>query len=190
MADIALGEMAARPESSLAALTRMNPYIEMRRDVSGRLDSAIWPEGTKLKCFAEGCALESHGLLELAYRVGGGSVSAFREWWTLLSHDAEYDPTLCFPVYSRTNHIVGFAQCWRTGFVEDLAVHPDHRRQGIGKALLTHIFQVFQRREVKVVSLKVEATNPSGATNLYEKLGMRRLAGEGHPEHPTKPRLA
>ena len=152
------------------------PYFHMRRPLTGFLEAAVWPEGTRLKSFSEGCAGECHALLELAYKDGGGTVPAFREWWMSLSQDSDYDPTLCFPVYDGEGRLVGFAQCWITGFVKDLAVHPNHRRRGVGRALLTHIFQVFQQRGVKAVCLKVEASNPSGAIQLYEDLGMRRIA--------------
>ena len=128
----------------------------MRRSLTGPLEAAVWPDGTRLKPFSEGCARDCHALLELAYRDGGGSVPAFGAWWTSLSQDGEFDPALCF--------------------VKDLGVHPGHRRRGIGRALLTHIFQVFRLRGIEAVSLKVEASNPSGAVQFYQNLGMRRIA--------------
>ncbi len=151
-------------------------YFHMRRSLSGTLEAAVWPNGVRLKPFSEGCAGGCHALLELAYEKGGGSVPAFEDWWTSLSQDGEYDPALCFPVYGDDGGLLGFAQCWTSGFVKDLGVHPDHRRRGIGRALLTHIFQIFRRRGVEAVSLKVEASNPSGAVQFYEDLGLRRIA--------------
>jgi ribosomal protein S18 acetylase RimI-like enzyme len=151
-------------------------YFHMRRSLTGSLEAAVWPDGTRLKPFSEGCARDCHALLELAYRDGGGSVPAFGAWWTSLSQDGEFDPALCFPVYDGETRLAGFAQCWTSGFVKDLGVHPGHRRRGIGRALLTHIFQVFRLRGIEAVSLKVEASNPSGAVQFYQNLGMRRIA--------------
>lgn len=148
----------------------------MRRPLSGTLAAPVWPDGTRLEPFSEGCARDCHALLALAYKHGGGSVPVFGEWWASLSQDSEYDPALCFPVQGGDGRLVGFAQCWTSGFVKDLGVHPDHRRRRIGRALLTHIFQVFHQRGIKAVSLKVETSNPSGAVQFYEDLGMRRIA--------------
>jgi ribosomal protein S18 acetylase RimI-like enzyme len=152
------------------------PYLYMRRPLTGLLEAAIWPEGTQLISFSEDCARACHTLLELAYQDGGGSVPAFAKWWGSLAQDSEYDPALCFPVHDGEGRLVGFAQCWTTGFVKDLVVHPSHRRRGIGRALLTHIFQVFRQKGAKAVCLKVEASNRSGAIQLYENLGMCRVA--------------
>jgi ribosomal protein S18 acetylase RimI-like enzyme len=117
-----------------------------------------------------------HALLELAYADSEGSVSSFEEWWPSLAQDSEYDPTLCFLACDRAGSLVGFAQCWTTAFVKDLVVHPRYRRRGIGRALLLHIFSVFQRRGFPAVDLKVLINNRSGAVQLYESLGMFLIA--------------
>jgi ribosomal protein S18 acetylase RimI-like enzyme len=57
-----------------------------------------------------------------------------------------------------------------------LVVHPRYRRRGIGRALLLHIFSVFQRRGFPAVDLKVLINNRSGAVQLYESLGMFLIA--------------
>jgi ribosomal protein S18 acetylase RimI-like enzyme len=122
--------------------------------------------------FTESCAAEAHALLELAYKDGGGSVPPFGEWWRLLSQDSEYDPSLCLLVCDGHDGLVGFAQCWTSAFVKDLVVHPRCRRSGIGRALLLHVFRIFQVRGAQAVDLKVQTDNPYEAARLYESLGM------------------
>ncbi|MFD2172107.1 GNAT family N-acetyltransferase [Tumebacillus lipolyticus] len=61
-----------------------------------------------------------------------------------------------------------------TGWIGNLAVLPDFRRQGIAKALLQHSFAEFFRRGRTKVSLGVDASNATGATLLYEAVGMRQ----------------
>jgi ribosomal protein S18 acetylase RimI-like enzyme len=100
----------------------------------------------------------------------------FEDWWSSLSNDGEYDPDLCFPVRDRNGGLVGFAQCWTTGFVKDFVVHPRHRRRGIGRALLLHIFRIFRERGAEAVDLKVQTDNPSGAVRFYESLGMMKVS--------------
>jgi ribosomal protein S18 acetylase RimI-like enzyme len=47
----------------------------------------------------------------------------------------------------------------------------------MARALLAHVFQIFQARGAQAVELKVEVDNPSGALLLYESVGMVRVAG-------------
>jgi ribosomal protein S18 acetylase RimI-like enzyme len=51
----------------------------------------------------------------------------------------------------------------------------DWRRRGIGEALLATVFAEFFRRGEHRVALGVDAENPTGATRLYERVGMRRF---------------
>ena len=147
----------------------------MRRLLGETIAAPIWSDGLHLKDFTPACARDIHALLELAYAKGGGSVPSFEAWWRALSQDSEYDPALCFPVYQEEK-LVGFAQCWTSAFVKDLVVHPDFRKRGIGRALLLHIFQVFQRWGARAVDLKVQPDNPSGAVRFYTSLGMLRVS--------------
>ncbi len=153
------------------------PYLRMQRDLSETMDAPVWPDGVHLADFAENQAEEAHALLELAYRDGGGSVPAFGKWWPRLSQDDEYDLKLCFAVRSRDGSLIGFAQCWTSGFVKDFVVHPHYRGHGIGRALLLHILNAFRERGALAVALKVETGNPSGAVAFYERLGMSRGGG-------------
>jgi ribosomal protein S18 acetylase RimI-like enzyme len=148
------------------------PYLRMRRRLGEVPEIPNWPRGLHAEAFAPSRAAEAHALLALAYADGGGSVPSFEMWWSSLSQDPEYDAGLCFPVSDAEGRLVGFAQCWTTGFVKDFAVHPQHRRRGIGRALLLHIFSVFRERGAQAVDLKVRTDNPSGAVPFYEKLGM------------------
>jgi ribosomal protein S18 acetylase RimI-like enzyme len=60
--------------------------------------------------------------------------------------------------------------------VVDLALVPEHRRQGIGSALLRRL-QAAAASDGKSLSLHVEQFNP--ALNLYVKLGFRAVNHEG-----------
>ena len=144
----------------------------MRRDLREPVAAHPWPDGVGPALFSPALAAEMHALLELAYANGGGSVPSFPQWWAALSSDSEYDPALCFLARTDDNRIVGVAQCWTSGFIKDLAVHPDWRRQGVGRALMHQAFQAFRDRGAIAVDLKVEPDNPSGAVGFYQDLGM------------------
>jgi mycothiol synthase len=59
------------------------------------------------------------------------------------------------------------------GWVGVLGVRRPWRRRGIGEALLATAFAEFFRRGERRVALGVDAQNPTGATRLYERAGMR-----------------
>jgi ribosomal protein S18 acetylase RimI-like enzyme len=59
------------------------------------------------------------------------------------------------------------------GWVDYLGVLPRWRGRGLGAALLHHSFATFAGRGVRRVILNVDAENPTGATALYERAGMR-----------------
>jgi ribosomal protein S18 acetylase RimI-like enzyme len=152
------------------------PQLKMRRSLSEPVEIPIWPEGVHLKTFSQSQAAEAHALLELAYAKGGGAVGPFEEWWSSLSTDSEYSPDLCFPAYANGGLIIAIAQCWTSAFVKDFVVHPNWQRRGIGRALLLHVFRVFQARGVPAVDLKVQTNNPSGAVQFYRGLGMQQIS--------------
>ena len=61
------------------------------------------------------------------------------------------------------------------GWINLLAVRPGWRRRGLGEALLRESFREFFRRGEHTVALGVDSQNPTGATRLYERVGMRVL---------------
>lgn len=144
----------------------------MRRSLSAPFPAPTWPEGIRLVPFEDQHALAAHALLVEAYSAGGGSVPArFVPWWEIVSSDEEFDPELCFVALDAENRMAGFALCWTSSFVKDIAVAPSQRRKGIGEALLLAAFAALKARGNDQVGLKVEANNPSGARRLYERLG-------------------
>jgi mycothiol synthase len=61
------------------------------------------------------------------------------------------------------------------GWVGTLGVRRAWRRRGIGEALLRHSFRVLHEQGWRRVALSVDAENLTGATRLYERVGMRVL---------------
>ena len=58
------------------------------------------------------------------------------------------------------------------GYVALLGVRRAWRGLGLGKALLYRSFAEFWTRGVTRVTLGVDAESPTGATKLYERVGM------------------
>jgi mycothiol synthase len=58
------------------------------------------------------------------------------------------------------------------GYVGAIGVRPSWRGRGLAKALLYRTFDEFWRRGTTRVTLDVDAQNETGATHLYERVGM------------------
>jgi mycothiol synthase len=61
------------------------------------------------------------------------------------------------------------------GWVGTLGVRRAWRRRGVGEALLRRSFALLHARGLRKVRLGVDAENLTGATRLYERVGMNVL---------------
>lgn len=154
------------------SMTESPGVLRLRRALDDDVEAPILPSRVRFCAFDSSQAKHVHTLLDLAYANGEGSVSAFADWWEALSGDAEYDPALCILACDGDGRLVGVAQCWTSAFVKDLAVHPQWRRCGVGRALLLQVFATFRRRGAPAVDLKVRVDN-ADALAFYESMGMR-----------------
>ncbi len=65
-------------------------------------------------------------------------------------------------------------ECRSGIWLEDVYVRPDHRRGGIGRAIIEHLAQLtLERGHVRLEWVALDWNEP--ALNFYEKLGARRL---------------
>ncbi len=74
-------------------------------------------------------------------------------------------------------HLVGYACWWLVGdeiHILNLAVHPDARRSGAGRALVQRILDDAVAHQVGSVSLEVRHDNDAGAA-LYRAMGFARI---------------
>lgn len=74
---------------------------------------------------------------------------------------------------------VAYDQAKTRGHLKDIAVHPDHRRNGIGSRLLRRAIAVLEANGARSIRLEVRPSNES-AIDLYRSLGFdafRRIQG-------------
>lgn len=70
--------------------------------------------------------------------------------------------------------IQGIVDAKRRGAVQNLGVVPEHRRRGLGRALLCRALQGFQQAGLERAGLEVTAEN-AGAVRLYRRVGFRHV---------------
>ncbi len=82
-----------------------------------------------------------------------------------------------FFVARRSRRIAGYCVASRSGTdaeIVSIGVAPEHRRAGIGSALLRHIIGRLKLRRVRTIVLTVRVDNAT-AIRLYRRLGFRPL---------------
>lgn len=131
--------------------------IELRPFIKGEHDVAVWQ--------AQNEAWRDHW---------GSHDVTLEEWKRSRFEDPEFDPTL-WQIAWDGNEIAGFSlNRYRMGigWIRMLGVRRPWRKRGLGEAMLLHSFGEFYRRGTKTIGLGVDAQNPTGATRLYQKVGM------------------
>lgn len=128
-----------------------------------------------VELFAEEDAEAFHAALEESFADHWGhEPEPFDKWWKRQRRRENYDPSLWF-VIQDGEEIAGVARCEArppAGWVGALGVRPPWRGRGYGRALLQHCFREFRRRGFTRAALGVDASNATGATQLYESVGM------------------
>lgn len=131
--------------------------IELRPFIKGEHDVPIWQ--------AQNEAWRDHW--------GSHDVS-LEEWKRSRFDDPEFNPDL-WAIAWDGDEVAGFSlNRYRMGigWIRTLGVRRPWRKRGLGEALLLHSFGEFYKRGTRTIGLGVDAQNPTGATRLYQRVGM------------------
>jgi mycothiol synthase len=170
------------PDAAAPQLLSARGYHEVRRfwEMTIELDEdppePVLPEGLRLASFSEDLAQAFHAVLEEAFAEHWGyEPEPFEKWWQRQLTRPDHDPTLWFLVLDREE----VAAATRNdpersggGWIGAIGVRPAWRGRGLAKALLLESFREFHRRGQRRVGLGVDSENATGATKLYENVGM------------------
>jgi len=99
---------------------------------------------------------------------------AFEEWSHRKFGKSDFDPTLWMIAWDG-DQIAGYSQNrfrMGIGWIGTLGVRRPWRKMGLGLALLQYSFGEFYKRGTTTIGLGVDASNPTGATRLYQRAGM------------------
>jgi mycothiol synthase len=146
-------------------------YLHMEIDVSKGFDRGAAPAGIAIRPRIESDDRAVVAMMEEGFREPWSYEQAVREWLG----SKTYDPSLWLVALGggeAVGAVMGYVTDGR-GQVSALAVRDAWRRRGIAEALLRAEFAMFRARGVMDVRLNVDRDNPTGATHLYERAGMR-----------------
>ena len=178
--------VAIAADSAAPQLLAAHGYREVRRfwdmgiELVEPLEEPVVPEGMRIEVFVEAGARAFHAALEEAFADHWEHVpQTFEDWWERKRAAPDYEPSLWFLV--RDGDEVAAAvrndpNRHGGGLVGALGVRRAWRGLGLGKALLRQSFREFHARGMTRATLGVDAENPTGATRLYESVGMRVLS--------------
>ena len=151
-------------------------FYEMAIELDGPPPEPAVPAGLSLEMFTEAEARPFYDALDESFQDHWEHHSLpFEEWWAMRRAAPGFDTTLWFlvrdgdeiaaVVRNEPNRNGG-------GWVGALGVRRAWRGRGLGRALLHRTFGEFHARGVNRISLGVDSENPTGATKLYEGVGM------------------
>jgi mycothiol synthase len=152
-------------------------FYEMAIELDGSLPEPVVADGYTLESFREEEAREYFAAEDEAFHDHWEHhPRPFDEWWKENRNQPEYDPTFWFVSRAADGEIAATARNYpnRNGgsWVDALGVRRPHRGRGLAKALLLHTFAESQRRGMNRISLGVDAQSRTGASQLYNSVGM------------------
>lgn len=170
------------PDAAAAELFLGRGYREVRRfygmaiELAGPPPPPVLPDGLTLDVFRSAEARAFHAALGDAFEDHWEHHPIpYEQWWEEKQRAPGFDPTLWFVVRDGDE----LAATVRNdpdreggGYVGALGVRRPWRGRGLGRALLLQTLGEFHRRGVNRVTLGVDADSPTGATRLYESVGM------------------
>ena len=78
-------------------------------------------------------------------------------------------------VLREAEHVIGYVCLWEIGdevHVTNIAVHPESRRRGLGRTLLSSVLDDARQRRLRVVGLEVRPSNHE-ALGMYDSFGFK-----------------
>jgi mycothiol synthase len=169
-----------RAGAALLQARGMHPvrhFWHMQIDLVEPFEPGSAPEGIEISGIEPDQDLVAiHAILDDAFADDWGyHPEPFDRWAEMQVSSPSFDPTLWLlardqgePVGALTANVFG-----DRGWVSELGVRVSHRGRGVGAALLHRSFASFAGRGLQYVMLNVDSENPTGATALYERVGMR-----------------
>jgi mycothiol synthase len=135
-----------------------------------------WPADISVRTFVPGRDERAvYEAVEDAFRDLWGRPRNPFERFVRETKNENFDPSLWF-LALQGDEIAGLVLCKTLageGWIDVVGVRRPWRNRGLGLVLLRHAFTEYQRRNIRRVSLSVDAESITGALRLYRRAGMR-----------------
>jgi mycothiol synthase len=171
---------------SVKALLQQAGYAPIRRSWRMRIrladvaEQPVWPAGVTVRSFRPGDERVFYDVNQETFEDHWEHSEAdpYDEWAHWMLQPPIFEPDLWFlaeedgePAAVEINH--PRPELPGVGWIGVLGVRRAWRRRGLGRALLLEAFRRFRERGFEEAGLGVDAGSLTGATRLYESVGMR-----------------
>ncbi len=152
-------------------------FWRMEIDLDAPPADPAWPEGITIRTAVVGQDdFAIYQTVQASFTDHWGFAPFSYESWRLGRFDAAFfDPSLWFLAMDGST-IAGIALCRvrsdQSGWINTVGVRREYRRRGIASTLLRHAFGEFYTRGQHNIGLGVDAQSLTGATHVYEGVGM------------------
>ncbi len=174
---ITAGDHAAAAILMDRGLRPIRHFWHMQIDLDGPIEPGPAPDGIEIAGIEPRDDVRAiHGIIESAFADDPGeNTEPFDRWAEEHATGPGYDPSLWLLARDRGVAVGALTASANddVGWVDYLAVLGSHRGRGIGSALLRRAFATFAARRLGRARLNVDAENVTGATAVYERVGMR-----------------
>ena len=171
------GDASAAAMVAGRGLSLVRHFWHMQIDLEERIEVGSAPNGIEIDSPVPRDDLRAiHGIIESAFADDPGAHPVpFDQWAEEHTTNPTYDPTLWLLARDEGLPVAVLTASAGddVGWVDWLAVLGSHRGRGIAPALLHRSFAAFAARGLRRVRLNVDAQNVTGATAVYERVGMR-----------------
>lgn len=147
--------------------------LHMEVGLENAPESPTFPDRVTVRTYADGDARAVKALLDSAYADWDETyVPMELDDWIAWMTSEGFDPS-CWWLAGSEGKLGGVCLTWKEGWIKDIAVTAAWRGKGLGKALLLHALAEHRSRGTTLVGLKVDRVNPTGAIQLYERVGFK-----------------
>ncbi len=196
MAEAVEGDAPRTAALTRAGFKRTRIFLRMRIDFDGNVEASMPPTGVVIRRIDM-----ERELLDVAR----AHTEAFRDHWGHAEESPEsfadewrHDTIGQRPDFSyiavADGAVVGYVLCEDNyrgdpaiGLVSYLGVRSAWRQRGIARSLLETAFQALHAQGYGAARLGVDATSPTGALRLYEKVGMHAIEQVNRYERVLRP---
>jgi mycothiol synthase len=161
-------------------------HFDMRRPLAEPIADARLPDGFEMRAVlpehhraiwhADEEAFEDHwdhaAPVEGDYERFFGDPDIDTSIWQVAWAGDEVAALVINGIYPHENEQTGE----RVGWLDSVATRRSYRGRGLAAALIARSLQVLRERGMDIAALGVDAQNPTGALQLYERAGFRRAS--------------
>jgi mycothiol synthase len=171
-------QFAIGKDEAARTLLTSRGYEDVRHfyEMAIELDAAPAEPGVPVEAFRQDDARAFYHAIDEAFQDHWEHHTlGFDTWWERHSSKADFDPSLWFLIRDGDEVAAAIRNEGPRnggGYVAALGVRRPWRGKGYAKALLLRAFKEFYERGLPRVTLGVDAASPTGATHLYERVGM------------------